>query len=72
MAQVLKDFLTGSTIVLLGMFLSLAASIALLLFWIFFHVVGILAWLFFLVFVILFAVWLIGFLYRKIREMKKK
>ena len=71
MTQVLKDFLMGSTIVLVGMILSLAASVALFFLWLFFHVVGILAWLFFFVFLLFLGLWLIGFLYRKAREMSK-
>ncbi len=72
MARVLKDFLMGSTIVVLGMLLSLAASIALLIIWLFFHLVGILACVFFFIFLFFFGVWLIGFLYRKARELSKK
>ncbi len=72
MAQVLKDFLMGSTIVLVGMILSLAASVALFFLWLFFHIVGLLAWLFFFVFLFFALLWFIGFLYRKAKEMSGK
>ena len=69
MTQVLKDFLMGSTILLVGMILSLAAAVALFFLWLFFHLVGILAWVFFFVFLFFLGLWLIGFLYRKAKEM---
>ena len=72
MAHLLKDFLMGSTIVVLGMLFSLVASIVLLILWVFFHLLGILACVFFFIFLFFFAIWLIGFLYRKIRETGKK
>ncbi len=72
MAHVLRDFLTGSTIIVVGMLLSLAASLVLLFLWIFLHLVGALAWVFFFVFLVFFSVWLIGYVYRKFREMGNK
>jgi hypothetical protein len=72
MTRVLKDFLMGSTIVLVGMILSLAAAVALFFLWLFFHLVGIFAWFFFFVFLFFLGLWLIGFLYRKAKEMTKK
>ncbi len=71
MKHVFRDLLTGSTIVLLGMLLSLVASVVLLFLWVFFHIVGAVAWLFFFVFLIFVGVWCIGFLYRKAREKKR-
>ena len=68
MAHVLRDILTGSTIVVLGMVLSLAASIALLTLWVLLHFVGVLTYIFFFIFLFFFALWLIGFMYRKIKE----
>jgi hypothetical protein len=68
MAHVLRDILTGSTIVVLGMLLSLVASIALLIIWVFFHIVGPLAVIFFFIFLFFVALWLIGFGYRKLKE----
>ena len=72
MTQVLKDFLMGSTIVLVGMILSLAAAVALFFLWLFFHIVGILAWLFFFIFLFFLLLWFIGFLYRKAKETSEK
>jgi archaellum biogenesis protein FlaJ (TadC family) len=71
-AHVLKDLLMGSTIVLAGMLLSLAASIVFLILWLFFHLLGPLLCVFFFIFLFFFALWLIGFVYRKARETVKK
>ena len=68
MAHVMRDILTGSTIVVLGMVLSLAASIALLILWVLLHFVGVLTYICFFIFLFFFALWLIGFMYRKIKE----
>lgn len=72
MAHVLKDLLMGSTIVLLGMVLSLFAALVLFILWIFFHLLGALLCVFFFIFLFFFALWLIGFLYRKAGETGKK
>jgi hypothetical protein len=72
MAHILKDVLMGSTIVVVGMLVSLVASILLFILWIFFHLVGVLACIFFFIFLFFFALWLIGFLYRKVRETTNK
>ena len=72
MAHILKDVLMGSTIVVLGMVASLAAAFLLLILWIFLHVLGVLVYVFFFIFLFFFALWLIGFLYRKGREISKK
>ena len=72
MTQVFKDFLTGSTIVFVGMILSLLASVALFFLWLFFHLLGALLCIFFFIFLFFFALWLIGFLYRKARELSER
>ena len=41
MAHILKDVLMGSTIVVVGMVLSLVAALVLLILWILFHVLGV-------------------------------
>ena len=71
MANVIKDFFTGSLILVA---LTLAAFLGFILFLIlnvFFHIFGALVIFFFIIFIIFFAIWLIGFLYRKIRETGK-
>jgi hypothetical protein len=72
MAHVLKDVFMGSTIVVAGMVVSLAAALLLLILWIFFHLLGVFVYVFFFVFLFFFALWLIGFLYRKARESSKR
>ena len=67
----LRDFFMGSTVVVLGMLVSLIASVLFFVLWIFFHLVGVLACIFFFIFLFFFALWLIGFLYRKVRETAK-
>jgi hypothetical protein len=72
MAHILKDLLMGSTIVVVGMVLSLVAALVLLILWIFFHLLGGLLCVFFFIFLSFFGLWLIGFLYRKAKETSKK
>jgi hypothetical protein len=72
MAHILKDVLMGSTIVVLGMVVSLVAALVLLILWIFFHLLGALLCVFFVIFLFFFGLWIIGFLYRKTKETSKK
>ena len=72
MAHILKDVLMGSTIVVVGMVLSLVAALVLFILWIFFHLLGVLMCVFFFISLFFFALWLIGFLYRKAKESSKK
>ncbi len=72
MAHILKDLLMGSTIVVVGMVASLALALALLILWVFFHLLGLLVCVFFFIFLFFFVLWLIGFLYRKVREVGKR
>ena len=68
MAHIIKDFFTGSLILVI---LTLAAFLGLILFFIlnvFFHIFGALV----IVFLFFFAIWLIGFFYRQLREAGKK
>ncbi len=67
-AHLIRDMLTGTTIVVLGMLASLVASILLLFLWLFFHVLGALAAAFFVILLFFAALWLVGFLYRKLKE----
>ncbi len=72
MAHLMRDMLTGTTILVLGMLASVVAAILLVFLWLFFHVLSALAAAFF-VFLLFFAMlWCIGFLYRKWRETTKK
>ena len=71
MAHIIKDFFTGSLILVS---LTLTAFLGFILFFIlnvFFHIFGALVIVFFFIFLLFFAIWLIGFLYRKIRETGK-
>ena len=72
MGHILRDFFAGTALVVLGMVLSLAAFLILLVFGIFFKVLTLFAALFFFIFLFFFVVWLIGFLFRKAREMSGK
>jgi len=72
MAHIIKDFFTGSLILVI---LTLAAFLGLILFFIlnvFFHIFGALVIVFLVVFLFFFAIWLIGFFYRQLREAGKK
>jgi hypothetical protein len=72
MGHILRDFFAGTAIVVLGMVLSLAAFVILFIFGIFFKVLTLFTALFFFLFLFFFTVWLIGFLFRKVRETNKK
>lgn len=72
MAHVIKDFFTGTMLVIGGVFLSLVAVVVLFILGLFFHVVGILATGVFFLFLLFFSIWVVGFFYRKIKEMKGK
>jgi len=67
MSHIIKDFLTGSAILVAGILLSFAAFIILLILWIFLNILGAFVWVFFIVFLFLAAVWLIGYIYRSIK-----
>jgi hypothetical protein len=72
MAHIIKDFFTGSLILVV---LTLAALLGLILFFIlniFFHIFGVMIIVFLIVFLLFFAIWLIGFFYRQLREAGKK
>lgn len=72
MAHVLKDFFAGTALVISGVFLSLIALLVLVILGLFFHIIGIFATAVFCVFLLFFSVWVVGFAYRKIKEMKRK
>lgn len=72
MAHIIKDFFTGSLILVV---LTLAAFLGLILFFILniiFHIFGALVIVFLIVFLFFCAIWVIGFLYRQLREAGKK
>ena len=71
MAHILKDFFTGSLIIVI---LTIAAFLGFILFLIlniFFHIFGALALVFLFVFLIFFAIWLVGYVYRQLRQTEK-
>ncbi|MCX5816589.1 MAG: hypothetical protein NTX75_10185 [Proteobacteria bacterium] len=68
MSHIIKDFFRGSLILAAGIVLSFVIFIVLLILWIFLNILGALVWVFFVVFLFLTTVWLIGYIYRKIRE----
>jgi hypothetical protein len=70
LAQVVRDFFRGSLIVLIGTIGSLIGLILLLILWVFFHVLGGILVIFLFLFVVFFSVWLIGYAYRKMKELK--
>jgi hypothetical protein len=51
-----------------GAVCSFVALLVVLFFWIFFHVLGFLVLVFLFIFLFFAAVWLTGYLYRKMRE----
>jgi len=67
MSHLIKDFLTGSAILISGIIISFAAFIVLFILWIFLHILGAFVWVFLIVFLFLAAIWLIGYIYRMIR-----
>ncbi len=72
MAHVLKDLMTGGAVIIAGVFLSLIAIIVLSILGLLFHIIGFVAMGLFFLFLFFFAVWLVGFLYRKIKEINRK
>jgi hypothetical protein len=70
-AHILRDFFTGGAIMLGAAVCSLIALLVFLVCWIFFHVLGFLVLVFLFIFLFFAAVWLTGFLYRKMREGRK-
>lgn len=72
MANIIKDFFTGSLILVV---LPIAALLGFILFFIlniFFHIFSALATAFLIISLVFFAIWLIGFLYRQLRDSEKK
>jgi len=72
MSHIIKDFFTGSLILVA---LTIAAFLGSILFFflnIFFHIFGALAIFFLFIFLIFFAIWLVGFLYRQIIQTGKE
>jgi hypothetical protein len=67
MSQIIKDFLAGSAILIAGIIISFAAFIVLFILWVFLHILGVFVWVFLIVFLFLAAIWLIGYIYRKMR-----
>ncbi len=72
MGHVLKDFITGSALVISGVFLSIIALLALFILGLIFHVIGILASALFFLLLVFFSIWVVGFTYRKIKELRRK
>ena len=72
MAHVLRDFFTGSLILAVLTLSALAGFVLFLILNVFFHIFGVLVITFFFISLIFFAVWLIGFTYRKIREDRRE
>ncbi len=72
MSQIIKDFLRGSLILAVGIILSFVIFVVLLILWIFLNILGTFVWAFFIIFLILAAVWLLGYIYRNIRQSGNK
>ncbi|OPX93967.1 MAG: hypothetical protein A4E62_00193 [Syntrophorhabdus sp. PtaU1.Bin002] len=72
MAHVLRDFFTGSLILVALTLSALVGFILFLILNVFFHIFGALVVAFFFIFLIFFAVWFIGFVFRKIREDRRE
>lgn len=72
MTRVLKDFVKGGVLVVAGIVFGCIALIVLFLLGLLFQVIGIFAVVLFFVFLFFFSIWLVGFLYRKIKEIKGK
>jgi hypothetical protein len=71
MGQVLKDFLAGSALIVAGTVVGFLALVVIFILWLFLHVIGIVASALFFVLFFVFSIWLVGFIYRKLKEMKK-
>jgi hypothetical protein len=65
MAHIMRDFFTGSLIIVAGTFLSFVAFLIFLILWVFFHILGLFVWFFFYLFLLFLVIWLVGFLFRK-------
>lgn len=68
MSQIIRDFFRGSLILAAGVILSFAAFIVFFILWIFLNILGAFVWVFFIVFLFLASVWLIGYIYRRIKD----
>lgn len=72
MSHIIKDFFTGSLILVV---LLIASFLGFILFFILnfvFHIFGALVIVFLIVFLFFAAIWLIGYLYRQFKESGKK
>lgn len=68
MGTLLKDFMAGSALVVAGIIAGLILLVVLSILGFFLHILAILAsGLFFLAF-LFFAIWMVGYIYRKMRE----
>lgn len=72
MAHVLRDFFTGSLILVALTLSALVGFILFLVLNVFFHIFGALVVVFFFIFLIFFAIWFVGFVFRKIREDRRE
>ena len=71
MAHIVRDFFTGSLIIIIGTLATFVFFIAFLILGIFFKIFIVLASMSFFVFLVFFSIWLAGFLYRKLKERKQ-
>lgn len=72
MSHIIKDFFTGSLILVVLLIASFLGFIHFFILNIIFHIFGALVIVFLIVFLFLFAIWLIGYLYRQLKESGRK
>ena len=68
MGSVLKDFIAGGALIVAGVIVGIILLVLLSILGFFLHIFAILVSGFFFLGLLLFAVWMVGYLYRKMRE----
>jgi uncharacterized protein YacL len=72
MGHVLKDFVAGTFLTIVGLLAGIAVLVILFILGVFFHIVAFLASALFFVMLLVLAVWFVGFAYRKAKEIKRQ
>jgi hypothetical protein len=72
MGRALRDFMTGSVLVVGGIIAGVTLLILLSLAGFIMHILALLASMLFSVAIILFCIWMVGYVYRKAREKRIK
>ena len=68
MGTVLKDFMAGSALIVAGVVVGIILLVVLSIVGFFLHILAVLASGLILLAIPLFSIWMVGYLYRKVRE----